>query len=84
IPGHDDVMRRVLGVLALTFTLTAPSAAATCDDLEAAKRATYGFRPSQLSQQASRSSPRSISVIRRSTPGSLNTAACCSTVTAAA
>jgi len=38
----------VLGIT-LEFAL---SAAATCDDLEAAKRATYGFRPSQLSQEA--------------------------------
>jgi len=42
---------RPLAALALILLLAASTDAATCDDLEAAKRAAYGFRPSQLSSQ---------------------------------
>jgi len=45
------VMRRVAAVLGLALAFGVSSAAATCDDLEAAKRTTYGFRPSQLSPE---------------------------------
>jgi hypothetical protein len=40
-----------LTALAVVLLFAASTDAATCDDLEAAKRATYGFRPSQLSPQ---------------------------------
>ena len=45
------VIGRVAVAVGFVFAFGAPSAAATCDDLEAAKRTAYGFRPSQLSPE---------------------------------
>jgi len=42
----------LLVVLSLIVGFSPSSVAAACDDLEAAKRATYGFRPSRLTQDA--------------------------------
>ena len=45
------VIRGMVLAVGFVLALAAPLVGATCDDLEAAKRATYGFRPSQLSPQ---------------------------------
>jgi hypothetical protein len=54
------VMRRVAVALGFVHALAASSAAATCDDLEAAKRTTYGFRPSQLSEEERKAKIRTL------------------------
>jgi hypothetical protein len=45
------VMRGAAFAMGFVLALAAPVVGANCDDLEAAKRTTYGFRPSQLSPQ---------------------------------
>jgi len=53
-------MRRVAVALGFVHVLATPGAAATCDDLEAAKRTTYGFRPSQLSEEERKAKIRTL------------------------
>jgi hypothetical protein len=54
------VMGHVAVALGFTLAIAAPSAAASCDELEAAKRTAYGFRPSQLSPEQKGAKVRSL------------------------